>query len=776
MVRFVFRFAAFASAVLAGCSTQEAFDGPTEDVCYVDRGSDGESCVTTLDIYLPDEDVKDAPVMMMVHGGGWESGDKKDTAVTENQAPWFTSQGWIYVSINYRLAPDVKVDAMAGDVAAAVGWLRSNIRNYGGDPDEISLMGHEAGAHLAALATLDQSYFEAEGVTGDKPVQSLSLYNGVAYDIAAVLESTEDEALRRQITQAVGDDRAAQAEASPITHVGGQEWVPWQDAGTTAGRTVLPFLLQFVPENPDASRQAAALEAGLDSSGWVVRSWEADETDETIVADVGRFNEPVTQVQLDFLRAVQGAWVYSEDLVFGVPDEHGNVIQATEVDHIVTFQGKLYAGLGNWNEKAFIEDLQLPLPDEVAAMPPGAFGFYGAMMVVKEGPNAPWKLDHYFGTATLRVDALETLVLTTDENGAPLPEPFEILYAGVTAINLRTAGVYVHWKDPNTGEWGTELLDQDFLVPPGGAGATDLPFAPYVRSFWTAVNSVNGVHEAFAGPATGKIYRGVYDPSAPGYIRWDDEPEFDVGDREDIPFGRPLTALTVNGQNLVGLGARVFRRDDATRTWVEILEVETDDPSNDPRAFATVPAVEGDGDEFLVAIRADGAMLRVDNRSDPVAQVEEIKVRELFDTEYGPTMPRGCPSFFSAYNDIEPHVDLETGRMQHLTGTWTDCFPHPYELSRAPWNGTFLLVRDLESRSYDLSLIYDYEAARPACATGCNLRGARYFTKSPFPDHEGRVFYTGGFDANILNRDDFETNFRNTAWLYRADWSKDVGY
>jgi hypothetical protein len=209
---------------------------------------------------------------------------------------------------------------------------------------------------------------------------------------------------------------------------------------------------------------------------------------------------------------------------------------------------------------------------------------------------------------------------------------------------------------------------------------------------------------------------------------------------------------------------------------VEILEVETDDPSNDPRAFATVPAVEGDGDEFLVAIRADGAMLRVDNRSDPVAQVEEIKVRELFDTEYGPTMPRGCPSFFSAYNDIEPHVDLGTGRMQHLTGTWTDCFPHPYELSRAPWNGTFLLVRDLESRSYDLSLIYDYEAARPACATGCNLRGARYFTKSPFPDHEGRVFYTGGFDANILNRDDFETNFRNTAWLYRADWSKDVGY
>ncbi len=443
MIKFVGFCAVVALTLVVGCTTQHSFDGATEDVCYVNRGGDPEACVTTLDIYLPEGEIKGAPVMMMVHGGGWESGDKKDAAVTENQAPWFTGQGWIYVSINYRLAPDVMVEAMAGDVAAAVGWLRKNIRNYGGDPEEISLMGHEAGAHLAALATLDQSYFEMEGVSGDKPVQSLSLYNGVAYDIAAVLESTEDEELRRQITQAVGDDPAAQAAASPVNYVGGQDWVPWQEAGTTGGRTVLPFLLQFVSENADASAQAAVLAAGLENRGWVVRSWEADETDETIVSDVGSFNEPVTQVQLVFVRAVRGAWVYTEDLAFGTADENGNMIQATEVDHIVTFQGKLYAGLGNWNEQAFIEDIGLPMSDDVAAMPPGVAGFYGAMMVVKDGPNAPWKLDHYFGTATLRVDALETLVLTTDQSGEPLSEPFEILYAGVTAINLGTAAIYV---------------------------------------------------------------------------------------------------------------------------------------------------------------------------------------------------------------------------------------------------------------------------------------------------------------------------------------------
>jgi hypothetical protein len=665
---------------------------------------------------------------------------------------------------------------MARDVAAAVRWVQRRIHKYGGDANRINMMGHEAGSHLAALVTLNPLYFALERVKGAKPVKSLSLYNGLAFDVRAAMLSTADPELQRQIAQAIGANRFAQLFASPTTYIS----PPWRSflrrkGGTNSSRrSMFPFLIQFVPENVDAESQASLLKTKLRHFEWVARSWASDETDETIMSDVGAFNEPVTQVQLDFLRAVRGAWVYTKEVEMGAPDESGSVIQATEVDHFVAFQGKLYAGLGNWDDQA-LRTMPLPVTDEINSLPPGAYnGYCGAFILVKERADVPWRVDHYFGTGTMRVDEMTLLELTTDEFGSPLPEPFEILCAGVTDIHR--AFVNTHWKDPFTGEWGEYLLDPDSVVPAGCAGAGQYTNAPYIRKYWTAVNSVTGVHEAFAGTAPGKIYRGVYDPTAPGYIRWDDEPEFDIDDDPTNECGRPITALNINGQNLVGMAGKVFRRDDDTSTWGELLALPGWKSDNEPRAFTPVPAADGSGQEFLASTTLDGAVLRVDNRSDLPTFVEEVNAMELWEETYGPPIPKGCPGFFSAYNYFEPNRDLGTGRLQHLTGTWTDCFPHEYESTRAPWNGTFLLTRDLETREYEFSLIYDYEAAPQACASGCSLRGARYFIKSPFPEHEGRVFYTGGFDAAITSFADLISLFRNTAWLYRAEWSKDIGY
>jgi arylformamidase len=727
--------------------------GQPTDIRYVQRDA-APASLTSLDLYLPEPGDRPAPVMIMVHGGGWEGGDKADAGVTKNQVPWFTDRGWIYVSINYRLAPGVGYREMARDVSAAVGWVQRAIRDYGGDPDRINMMGHEAGAHLAALVTLDPTYFSEAGVNGDKPIKSVSLYNGLGFDIPSMMDSSVDTDVRRRIIQAIGETPDSWKLASPAAHI------------TSYTGSKFPFLIQFVPEDTGAQAQASILKRGLRDAGWVARSWAADETDDTVVADVGVFNEPVMQVQLDFLGAVEGAWVYTSEIEWGEPDENGNVIQATEVDHLTAFQGKLYAGLGNWNDRALLS-MPLPVTDEINSLPPGAHnGYYGAIILVKESAGAPWKVDHYFGTATMRVDEMTVLELTTDESGEPLPEPFRILYAGVT--DIYRAFVYTHWKDSVTGEWGKFLLDEDSAVPAGCAGAGQYTSAPYMRKYWSAVNSVSGVHEAFAGTAPGKIYRGVYDPTAPGYIRWDSEPEFDIDD-SDSRCGRPITSLNINEQNLIGMAGKIFRRDDQTGTWSEVL-----DTGMDPRGFTAVPAADGRGEEFLVAIIQDGGILRVDNRTDPPTFVEEVKLSELMEATYGP-LTRRHPGLFSAYNYFEPHRDLATGRLQHLTGTWPEGLPHPYELTRAPWNGTFLLTRDLETREYELSLIYDYEAAPRACDSGCNLRGARYFMKSPFPEHDGRVFYTGGFDATITSKADRKL-YRNTAWLYRAEWSKDIGY
>ena len=100
-----------------------------------------------LDIYHPKK-TKDAPVMVYIHGGGWRRGDKDRVG---EKAVFFNSKGWVFISANYRLLPEGRHPNNVDDVAKAIAWTHDNIKKYGGDPEEIFIMGHSAGAHLAAL-------------------------------------------------------------------------------------------------------------------------------------------------------------------------------------------------------------------------------------------------------------------------------------------------------------------------------------------------------------------------------------------------------------------------------------------------------------------------------------------------------------------------------------------------------------------------------------------------------------------------------------------------
>jgi acetyl esterase/lipase len=95
------------------------------------------------------------PVFVFVHGGGFIAGDKHHpgTPTYDMVGAWAVRHGWVGVNITYRYAPEVKWPAGAEDVAAAVGWLRDNIAEYGGDPDRIVVAGNSAGAtHVADFA------------------------------------------------------------------------------------------------------------------------------------------------------------------------------------------------------------------------------------------------------------------------------------------------------------------------------------------------------------------------------------------------------------------------------------------------------------------------------------------------------------------------------------------------------------------------------------------------------------------------------------------------
>ena len=108
------------------------------------RYGDGEN--ETLDIFPTPR--ANAPVLVFIHGGYWRTLDKADHAFI---APSFTSDGALVVLPNYALCPVVGIEEIALQMTRALAWVHRHAALYGGDPERISVVGHSAGGHLAAM-------------------------------------------------------------------------------------------------------------------------------------------------------------------------------------------------------------------------------------------------------------------------------------------------------------------------------------------------------------------------------------------------------------------------------------------------------------------------------------------------------------------------------------------------------------------------------------------------------------------------------------------------
>jgi acetyl esterase/lipase len=112
-----------------------------------------------LDIYTPAATSPGPrPLVVFWYGGRWTNGDKEDYRFV---GAALASLGMVAVLPNYRHYPEVKMPGFMADAALAVAWAHAHAGELGADPQRLFLMGHSAGAHLAALVTLDQRYLEA---------------------------------------------------------------------------------------------------------------------------------------------------------------------------------------------------------------------------------------------------------------------------------------------------------------------------------------------------------------------------------------------------------------------------------------------------------------------------------------------------------------------------------------------------------------------------------------------------------------------------------------
>ena len=139
------------------------FGNPVEERGPIAYGSHADR---KLYVYSSEDASEDdlRPVLVFIHGGGWSNGDPAQYGfIGRNFAP----RGFVVVNIGYRLLPDGKYPAMLADSAAALRWTVRNIRDYGGDPDRIYLMGHSAGAYNAAMLALDTRWTRRLGLPDD---------------------------------------------------------------------------------------------------------------------------------------------------------------------------------------------------------------------------------------------------------------------------------------------------------------------------------------------------------------------------------------------------------------------------------------------------------------------------------------------------------------------------------------------------------------------------------------------------------------------------------
>lgn len=278
--------AALGLFIVAVCPGQEV----ARDVPYAEPAASRQM----LDIYKPVGAVK-APVVLWIHGGGWQTGDKADV---QAKPKFFTDRGFVVVSTDYRLLPDVEMEVIIRDVAKAAGWVHRHIADRGGDPGRILVMGHSAGAQLAALLCTDERYLQAEGmpltaVKGCVPV------DGDTFDLPAIIATAELRAtLHGQPLpafghrQKFGNDPRKHVEFSAVAHV-------------TRGKGIPPFLILHVAGQPDTTAQAQRLGAALRAADVPAQVFAAPETThKRIDVELGQPGDPATGALVEFLDRV----------------------------------------------------------------------------------------------------------------------------------------------------------------------------------------------------------------------------------------------------------------------------------------------------------------------------------------------------------------------------------------------------------------------------------------------------------------------------------------
>ena len=177
-----------------------------------------------LDLHKPSSGTG-APLLVFVHGGGWEAGSKAQMPLAA-----IVERGYVVASLDFRPASKAPFPGQVHEIKAAIRYLRANAGRHGYDARRIGIAGTSSGAHLAALVGTTNGDAELEGALGahtseSSAVQAIVSYFGASNLTTILTQSTpfglgvREPALKRLLGALPKENEAAAKLASPVFHV-----------------------------------------------------------------------------------------------------------------------------------------------------------------------------------------------------------------------------------------------------------------------------------------------------------------------------------------------------------------------------------------------------------------------------------------------------------------------------------------------------------------------------------------------------------------------------
>ena len=433
-------------------------------------------------------------------------------------------------------------------------------------------------------------------------------------------------------------------------------------------------------------------------------------------------------------------WIQSYDA--GYADTKGAWAGGSEIMHLASHKGKLFASNGYWVDARWV------IPPEGQRQ--------SAQVLRLDSPGAQWQVDLDMGKSNddlgleyMKGNILKSVTFTRDEKGNPLARPESLLVMAAGA-NFERGGAVSAWvRDDESGKWIHTLVRH-------GSSAGGVRWVP--RDMEIYCDKITGVERIFMSLGNPGIISGVYDPTAPGRIRWDRNLEHPF--LIDGSFRtRPLGLTQANGSLFFSEGDSIYQRIDGERPrYKEIFELfeDTDTDVGGIRGLTRVDNPNGEGDSLLFIWAPGERSASAVKRLDPDGKGgytlhDEARIIDLMqkhlDTEVTYTL--------GAHNMMYPFTDPATDETIHIIGFQGNIRGSKNHLR---WKGSALYagapyaVRRADQSYQVLEVNNRYQPGKHL------LVSPRTFCKSPFGDQE---IYIAGHDSSFKNSD-------NMAWIFRA--------